>query len=175
MKRRSALALFAAAVATACTESKPQFKSIDLTGADYARDFQLPDADGQVRSLKDFAGKIVVVFFGYTQCPDVCPTTLGTQVTRQMGFDIVGREGVLLSEHWADGMRSKHGMHIHGFPNLFLVQPTQGANLISNVPHNLVESGKTVDSLLQGLCIDHPAQQQIFADQQRRGGSCRSA
>jgi protein SCO1/2 len=76
MNRRSALAVLAAAIATACTENKPQFKSIDLTGADYARDFQLPDIHGQVRSIKDFAGKIVVVFFGYTQCPDVCPTTL---------------------------------------------------------------------------------------------------
>ena len=43
---------------------------------------------------------------------------------------------------WAEGMRSKHGMHIHGFPNLFLVQPTQAANLISNVPHNLTEAAR---------------------------------
>ena len=49
-----------------------------------------------------------------------------------------------LSEYWADGMRSKHGIHVHGFPNLFIVQPTQGANLISNVPHNLTESGRTI-------------------------------
>ena len=45
-----------------------------------------------------------------------------------------GRDGVKLSEYWADGMRTKHGIHVHGFPNLFIVQPTQGANLISNVP-----------------------------------------
>jgi cyclohexanone monooxygenase len=49
-----------------------------------------------------------------------------------------------LSEYWADGMRTKHGTHVHGFPNMFIVQPTQGANLISNVPHNLTESGKTI-------------------------------
>ena len=47
-----------------------------MTGAEYARDFSLPDALGQQRSLKDFAGKVVVVFFGFTQCPDVCPTSL---------------------------------------------------------------------------------------------------
>jgi protein SCO1/2 len=63
-------------VLLACGESKPQFKAIDLTGADYARDFQLTDHNGQARSLKDFRGKVVVLFFGYTQCPDVCPTTL---------------------------------------------------------------------------------------------------
>lgn len=61
---------------SACSEAKPQFKAIDVTGADYARDFQLTDHNGQPRTLKDFAGKVVVLFFGYTQCPDVCPTTL---------------------------------------------------------------------------------------------------
>ena len=60
----------------ACSPEKPQFKSIDLTGADYAKDFALPDQNGQSRSIKDFAGKVVVVFFGFTQCPDVCPTSM---------------------------------------------------------------------------------------------------
>ena len=64
------------ATLTACTEAKPQFKSIDLTGADYAQGFTLADHNGQVRSLKDFAGKVVVVFFGFTQCPDFCPTSM---------------------------------------------------------------------------------------------------
>ena len=49
---------------------------MDITGATYAKDFPLPDAHGQPRSIEQFAGQVVVVFFGYTQCPDVCPTTL---------------------------------------------------------------------------------------------------
>jgi cation diffusion facilitator CzcD-associated flavoprotein CzcO len=69
---------------------------------------------------------------------------VGTAFTGRAGFDLEGRGGVKLSEAWADGMRSKHGVHVHGFPNLFFVQPTQGANLISNVPHNLTEAGKTI-------------------------------
>ena len=69
---------------------------------------------------------------------------VGTEPTRRMGYDPRGREGVRLSEYWAEGMRTKHGTHVHGFPNLFIVQPTQGANLISNIPHNLTESGKTI-------------------------------
>jgi len=69
------LSLFTVFLA-ACSPDKPQFKSIDLTGADYAKDFALPDQNGQVRSIKDFAGKVVVVFFGFTQCPDVCPTSM---------------------------------------------------------------------------------------------------
>lgn len=60
----------------ACSGDSPRFSSIDLTGADYAKDFELTDHNGQARSLKDFKGKIVVMFFGYTQCPDVCPTTM---------------------------------------------------------------------------------------------------
>ncbi len=61
---------------SACSENKPAFAAIDITGADYARDFALTDHNGQARSLKDFAGKVVVLFFGYTQCPDVCPTSM---------------------------------------------------------------------------------------------------
>ncbi len=69
---------------------------------------------------------------------------VGTEFTSRAGFDPAGRDGVRLSEHWAQGMRTKHGIHVHGYPNLFIVQPTQGANLISNVPHNLTESGRTI-------------------------------
>ncbi len=70
----SALLLGAAGLLAACSKEQPKFGAVDITGADYARDFQLADHNGQQRSLKDFKGKVVVVFFGYTQCPDVCPT-----------------------------------------------------------------------------------------------------
>lgn len=60
----------------ACGQDKPAFRGVDITGADYAQGWELSDQNGQVRTLKDFAGKVVVVFFGYTQCPDVCPTAM---------------------------------------------------------------------------------------------------
>ncbi len=66
---------------TACDAAKPQFRSIDLTGADYAKGFSLADFDGKVRTLADFKGKVTVVFFGFTQCPDVCPTTMAEMAT----------------------------------------------------------------------------------------------
>jgi len=74
---------------TGCTPDKPQFKSIDLTGADYAQGFSLLDHNGQLRTVKDFAGKVVVVFFGFTQCPDVCPTSMAelAEVKRLLGAD----------------------------------------------------------------------------------------
>jgi protein SCO1/2 len=88
MLRRTAL-LSLTAFLVACGENKPQFSSVDLTGADYARDFSLPDQNGQVRSLKEFQGKVVVLFFGYTQCPDVCPTTMTelAQAKKMLGAD----------------------------------------------------------------------------------------
>jgi len=66
----------ATAIFTACSEKGAKFSAIDITGADYAKDFALTDHNGQPRSLKDFTGKVVVMFFGYVQCPDVCPTAM---------------------------------------------------------------------------------------------------
>ena len=68
----------------------------------------------------------------------------GTEYTRRAGFDPKGRGGVKLSQAWAEGMKSLHGVHVHGFPNAFFVQFTQGANLITNIPHNLTEAGRTI-------------------------------
>ena len=68
-------AMACAFVLTACSQA-PAFHGIDITGADYANSFRLTDHNGQVRTLADFKGKAVVIFFGYTQCPDVCPTSM---------------------------------------------------------------------------------------------------
>ncbi|MFM7118868.1 MAG: monooxygenase, partial [Gammaproteobacteria bacterium] len=73
---------------------------------------------------------------------------VGTEWHRRAGFDPVGRGGQRLSAYWANGMRTQHGIHVHGFPNAFFVQPTQGANLISNVPHNLTDSGRTIAAVV---------------------------
>lgn len=73
---------------------------------------------------------------------------VGTSYERRSGYDTVGRDGLRLSDHWVDGMRSLHGMHMAGFPNLYLISPTQAANLISNIPHNLVEAANTLAAIL---------------------------
>jgi protein SCO1 len=66
-----------------------QFKATDLTGASFARKIELTGHDGKPRTLDDFKGKVVLVFFGFTQCPDVCPSTLArfAQVARELGSD----------------------------------------------------------------------------------------
>jgi protein SCO1/2 len=74
---RSSLAILAALLfLAACTDSAPKFKSTDITGADYGKSLELVDHTGKPRHLEDFRGKAVVLFFGFTHCPDVCPTTL---------------------------------------------------------------------------------------------------
>ena len=69
--------------------SKPAFQLTDLSGADFGRNFQLTDHNGQSRTLDDFKGKVVVVFFGYIFCPDFCPTTMGelAVVMKELGQD----------------------------------------------------------------------------------------
>jgi protein SCO1/2 len=73
---------------TACDQkSTLDFKNTDVTGLSYATDFSLPDFNGKLRHLTDFKGKVVLMFFGYTQCPDVCPTTMAELATvmRELG------------------------------------------------------------------------------------------
>ena len=103
MDRRHVLfslgALLGPALLAACGDRKPQFNAVDLTGADYAKDFQLPDADGKVRTLQEFKGRVVVVFFGYTQCPDVCPTTMAdiAQAKKLLGADGAKVQGIFIT------------------------------------------------------------------------------
>ncbi len=87
LRHLAAIAL--AASLLACTAGGPQFKASDITGSSFGRDFELRDPQGSTRRLADFRGKAVVVFFGYTQCPDVCPTTLASlaEAMKQLGPD----------------------------------------------------------------------------------------
>lgn len=75
------------------------FNSVDITGADYAAKLSLPDFDGKVRTLDDFKGKVLFVFFGFTQCPDVCPTTMAelAEVRRRLGADGERVQGVFIT------------------------------------------------------------------------------
>ena len=94
-----AAAVACVALTSACSEKTQSFGAIDITGADYARDFALTDHNGQPRTLKDFAGKVVVMFFGYTQCPDVCPTSMAelAEVKRLLGADGAHLQGLFVT------------------------------------------------------------------------------
>lgn len=105
ISRRALLALAAAVTLAGCdgllpgSANKPSFKGIDITGAEYARTLALSDPDGQPRTLAEFKGKLVVVFFGYTQCPDVCPTTMAelAEVKRALGPDGARVQGIFVT------------------------------------------------------------------------------
>ena len=101
--RRLFVSLAAAGVLalSGCERMAPphHFNAIDLTGAKYAQGFDLPDFDGRTRTLADFKGKVTVVFFGYTQCPDSCPTTMAelSGILKTLGPDASKVQVVFIS------------------------------------------------------------------------------
>ena len=86
---RRCVALLLIAVLAACGAGGPAFQASDISGSSFGRDFELKDPQGRTRTLADFRGKAVVLFFGYTQCPDVCPTTLAAlaEAMKRLGAD----------------------------------------------------------------------------------------
>ncbi len=102
-RRRTTLLAIAGTLAGAsllagCQQDQPSFTNLDITGnTQFGKDFALPDTDGKLRTLADYRGKVVVLLFGYTHCPDVCPTTLAelAQALRQLGPDVAKQVQVL--------------------------------------------------------------------------------
>jgi protein SCO1/2 len=98
----AAIAIAAGAVAAYATLGKsvpPQFKAIDVTGAAWGDGFELTDHHGKARRLADFRGKLVLLFFGYTGCPDMCPTTLALlgESVKEMGPDADKVQGLFVT------------------------------------------------------------------------------
>lgn len=101
----AATSLLALPLLSACDKAvqpgapKLSFNAVDITGAEYARKLSLKDVDGRQRDLAEFKGKVVFVFFGFTQCPDVCPTTMAelAEVRRRLGADGDRVQGVFIS------------------------------------------------------------------------------
>jgi cation diffusion facilitator CzcD-associated flavoprotein CzcO len=92
---------------------------------------------------------------------------VGTGYARRSAFDVVGRDGLSLSQRWDDGMQSLHGIHVHGFPNLFVVGVTHAANLISNVTHNLTEAATTIAAVIARTIAAGDDEVEVSADAER--------
>jgi protein SCO1/2 len=99
--RRLILLVSALALLTACSpdSSKPAFQLVDVTGASFGKSLALTDHNGKPRTLADFRGKVVALFFGFTHCPDVCSTTLGEMVTvmKELGPDAARLQVIFVS------------------------------------------------------------------------------
>ena len=100
------MALLCGVALTACNDTvsaragaTPAFRGVDITGAEYARKLSLTDQHGQPRTLADFKGKVTLVFFGFTQCPDVCPSTMAelAQIRAKLGADGNRVQGVFVT------------------------------------------------------------------------------
>lgn len=165
-----ALLASAGGLLTACQPDKPQFRAIDITGADYAQNFQLTDFDGKPRSPADFNGKVVVVFFGYTQCPDVCPTTMGemVQVKKLLGADGDKLQVLFVSvdpeRDTPEVLKAYMGSFDPGFLGLYAASPDALAALARDfkVYYKRVD-GKTPTS----YTMDHTAASYVYDTQGR--------
>ena len=172
IKKVAACALLASAggLLAACQPDKPQFKAIDITGADYAQGFQLTDFNGRPRSLADYKGKVVVVFFGFTQCPDVCPTTMNemAQVKKLLGTDGDKLQVVFISidpeRDTPEVLKAYMGSFDPSFTGLYAASPDALAALAKDfkIYYKKVD-GKTPTS----YSMDHTAASYVYDPQGR--------
>jgi len=150
-------------------ESGPKFNGIDITGAQYARNFALVDAQGRERTMADFQGKIVAIFFGFTQCPDVCPTAMVelAQVKQALGADGDKLQGIFITVDPERDTPEVMGAYVQAFDPSFVAlrgSPEQTAAVAREfkVYYNKVP-GKTPDS----YTMDHSAGLYVFDTQGR--------
>ena len=165
------LAAVGALALSGCERAAPphRFNAIDLTGASYAQGFNLPDFDGKPRALADFAGKVTVVFFGYTQCPDACPTTMAelSGILKTLGPDAKRVQVVFITVDPSRDTPSLLKNYVTNFRPDFLAlrgSEAQTQQIIKDFKL-IVEKvpGKTPDS----YTIDHTAGTYIFDPQGR--------
>ena len=179
MRRRAALAALAGAAGSGALlggcdrlglgSRAPAFQGIDITGANYAGELALPDPEGRVRTLAEFKGKVVVVFFGFTQCPDVCPTTLAelAAAKRALGADGARVQGIFVTVDPARDTPEVLRAYVAAFDPSFVAlrgsdEQTLATAKAFKVYFNKVE-GRTPGS----YTIDHTAGSYVFDTQAR--------
>jgi protein SCO1 len=172
MHKRTAIKLVAAGAVLigatgllgACSEQKASFASIDVTGANYAKDFELTDHNGTVRHLADFKGKIVVMFFGYTQCPDVCPTSMAelAEVKKALGKDGDKLQGLFVTVDPARDTPEVLKGYMANFDPTFLALHTTPEKLAATAKDFKVYYKKVDGQTPTSYTMDHSAGSYIF-------------
>lgn len=165
----AACALLAGAtgILTACSEQKPGFQAIDVTGAAYARDFELTDHNGQLRHLADFRGKVVVMFFGYTQCPDVCPTSMTelAEVKKALGKDGEKLQGLFVTVDPARDTPEVLKGYMGNFDPTFLALYTTPEKLVDLAKDYKIYFKKVDGKTPTSYTMDHSAGSYIYDTQ----------
>ncbi len=169
LHRRTLLTLSAAAALAACTDSKPAFHAVDITGADYAKDFRLTDHNGQERTLQDFRGKVVVVFFGFAQCPDVCPTSMAemAQVKEALGADGDKFQGLFITVDPERDTEEVLKAYMAAFDPSFLALRTTPEGLAALAKDFKVYYKKVDGKTATSYTMDHSAGSYVYDPQGR--------
>ncbi|MFJ2992241.1 SCO family protein [Pandoraea sp. NPDC087047] len=165
--RRAMLLMGLTVLLAACGKAGPTFQSLDITGnKEFAKDFSLQDPQGKTRTLADYKGKAVVMFFGYTHCPDVCPTTMAelNQVMQKLGPDDAQRVQVLFVT--VDPQRDTSelmGQYVPAFNPAFVgLRPADDAALKEVTKSFRVVVNKVEGSTPNNYTIDHTAGIYVF-------------
>ena len=168
-RRRCLLAGAAALALSACGENKVPFTGIDITGADYATGFSLTDHNGQPRTLADFKGKVVVIFFGFTQCPDVCPTSMTemAQAKQLLGADGERLQGLFVSIDPERDTPEIMKAYMAAFDPSFLALYAKPEELPEVAKSFKIYYKKVVGSSPEAYTMDHSAGSYVYDPQGR--------
>ncbi len=152
-----------------CTDTKPQFKSVDVTGADYSQNFSLPDQFGVTRTMADFKGKIVVVFFGFAQCPDVCPTTMAelAEVKKMLGKDGDKLQAILITVDPERDTQAVLKAYMANFDSTFLALRGTLDETTATAKHFKTYFKKAEGKTPGSYTMDHSAGSYVFDTQGR--------
>lgn len=169
--RAAALAgvLGAATLLGGCGERQPSFTSVDISGAEYARDFRLTDHNGQERTLQDFRGKVVVLFFGFVQCPDVCPTAMAelAQVKEALGADGERLQGLFVTVDPERDTPEVLKAYMANFDPSFLALRTSPEGLAALAKDFKVYYKKVEGQTATSYSMDHSAGSYVYDPQGR--------
>lgn len=169
MSVRAWFVIALAAILAACGPSGPRFNSTDITGADYGKDFRLTDHNGKVRTLGDFKGRVVVMFFGYTRCPDVCPTTMAEmrQVLEKLGEDGKKVQVIFVSVDPERDTPALLAQYVPAFDPGFLGMVTDLENTQKTAKDFKVFFQKVKGKTPDNYTMDHTAGSYVFDPQGR--------
>lgn len=150
----------------ACGKSPPSFDNLDISGnSGFEPAFSLPDSSGQIRTIADYKGKVVVLFFGYTQCPDVCPTSLAelAEAKKQLGADGDGLQVILVSVDPERDTPAILAQYAAAFdPSFVALRPADDAAVARIAKQFHIVVKKTPASAAGPYAIEHTAASFVF-------------